>query len=437
MGIRSQGICFLLCSVVTLAVLPLGAAYCQGISTGGPAKGLRLTGSVTAGFDSFQERYSIVDKDTLDVINEFRASAALGLLAGTFLRDFVLLEGRARYSDDSIEASGLLKFTKLFLSGTTRLGFEGDLKRRVFDENSTYQFPNDYQRLYVRGYVRHSFARSFAIRLTDRLEHLDYQERTEFDYDYRRNKLSLNGEFEWNYTTFLDLRASHVAMVVPDSTEIEYQSLIPSFEIRHFSGLHSRFVFLTAVERRQYVIGSPRSSFWATLGSFAGEWAVNDVTSVLLEDDFEWYEYDAKDPIYFDYKENRTALIFKLNPTLQLSFGAGPAYGFLDSDVSDQDEYTEFGAKFVFEYNRGGTAWVSFAYEPGRREYKTYGQATQTDEISLFSNYSYNRMSLYTNFRVLDGLSFSGFLDYQPEDHERESDDATATLLSLSLIYMF
>ncbi len=46
-------------------------------------------------------------------------------------------------------------------------------------------------------------------------------------------------------------------------------------------------------------------------------------------------------------------------------------------------------------------------------------------------------MSLYTNFRVLEGLSFSGFLDYQPEDHERESDDATATLLSLSLIYMF
>ena len=103
----------------------------------------------------------------------------------------------------------------------------------------------------------------------------------------------------------------------------------------------------------------------------------------------------------------------------------------------NEDEYTEFGAKFVFEYNRGGTAWVSFAYEPGRREYKTYVQATQTDEISLFSNYTYNRVSLYTNFRLLDGLSFSGFLDFQPEDHERESDDATATLLSLSLIYMF
>jgi hypothetical protein len=269
------------------------------------------------------------------------------------------------------------------------------------------------------------------------LEHLDYQERTEFDYDYSRNKLSLSGEFEWNYTTFLDLRASHVAMAVPDSAAIEYQSLIPSVELRHFSGLHKRFVILTAIERRQYVIGSPRSSYWATLGSFTGEWAVNDVTSLLLEDDFERYDYDVKDQIYFDYFENRTALIFKLNPILQLSFGAGPTYGFLDSDVSDQDVYTEFGAKFILEYNRSGAAWVSFAYEPGRREYKTYFQTTQSDQFSLFSNYTYHRVSLFTNFRVVDGLSFSGFLDYQPEDHERESDDATATLLSVSLIYMF
>ena len=95
------------------------------------------------------------------------------------------------------------------------------------------------------------------------------------------------------------------------------------------------------------------------------------------------------------------------------------------------------GAKFALEYNRGGTAWVSFAYEPGRREYNAFLPASLTDDISLFSNYTYNRVSLFTNFRIVDGLSFSGFLAYQPEDHVRESDDATATLLSVRLIYMF
>jgi hypothetical protein len=397
----------------------------------------RLTGSFSTGFDSFQEKYSIIDRDTLDMVNELRASAALGILAGSFLRDFIFLEGRAQYGEDSYETGGLLKITKSLRTRVSRIGFDVDFIRRSYGSLTTYQFPNNYDRLFLRGYFRHLLTRSFAFRLTDRLEHQNFQRRTEFDYDYTRNRISLAGEFEWDFTTFLDLRLDHATMDVPDSTEIEYEALIPSLEFRHFAGLHERFVLLTAVERRDYVTGSPRSSFWATLGGFTGELPLDETKSLLLENNLDWYDYDNENQVYFDYVENNTALLFKLNPTIALSFGAGPTYGFLHSDVSEQDEYDEYGVRVVFDYNNASLAWVSLAYEAGKRQYAAYSEAQQPEDISLFSDYRYHRLSLFTNFRLVGGFSFNGFFDFAPEDHVREGDDATATLISLSVNYVF
>jgi hypothetical protein len=416
---------------IALAVTVLCAAAASGQG------GVRLVGSVSAGFDSFQEKYTIVDRDTLDSVNEFRTRAALGLLAGTYLRDFFLIEGLAQYGRDSREAGGRLKFNKLFWSGKSRVGFEGQVTRRQFGQNSAYSFPNDYDRLFLRAYFKQALGQALAVRITDRVEIQDFERRTEFDYDYRRNKLSVGGEFNWNLMTFLDMRVTHVAMMIPDSTEIEYQAVIPSIEFRRFSGIYDRIVLAAAVERRDYVRGSPRSHFWAVLGSVAAERPVSRHLSLLLEGDLEWYQYDRKNPVYFDYVENRTALLFKFNRSYNLSLGAGPVVGFLKSDISAQDEYTEIGARVRLEYTRGARAWVSLTYEPGTRTYRLFDPAAGSDDVSLFSDYSYQRLSAFANVRIFGPLSLTAFIDFSPEDHKREGDDATATLLSISLTYLF
>jgi len=417
---------------VTLVLLCPGPSVGQ--TTG---SGVRLTGSVGAGFDSFQEKYSIVDHDTLDSVNEFRSQATLGILSGNFLRNYFLLEGRVQYGDDTYETGGRLKFNKLLFAGASRIGFEGLASRRSFGPHSSYHYPNDYDRVFVRAYFKQTLGSAFALRLTDRYEFQDFERRTEFDYDYRRNKTSLAGEFDWNLTTFLDMQVSLVTMDVPDSTEIEYQSFVPSVEFRHIAGLYQRLTVLAAVERRDYVSGSPRSSFFSVIGSITGEWPYTERTSILLLSDLEWYSYDFKNPVYFDYVENRSALLLKLNHTYTLSVGAGPTFGFLDSQISAEDEYREFGAKLALEYNRGATAWVSFSYEPGKRTYKSFTSSTVDQEFALFSDYSYHRLSLFANVRIWGGVTFSGFVNYEPEDHKREGDDATATLISLSLNYFF
>jgi len=419
--------------VAALASLQAAEACAQSTADGG----VRLTGSVTAGFDSFQEKYSIVDRDTLDSVNEFRTQASLGILAGRFLRDFLLLEGRVQYGDDTYETGGRLKLNKLFFSGASRIGLEGFYSRRMFGNNSSYQFPNDYGRLFLRAFIKQSLGPSFALRVTNRLEVQDFQRRTEFDYDYRRNKVSVGGEFDWNLATLLDMRVTHVVMDIPDSTEIEYQSFIPSFDFRHMAGLYDRITALAAVERRDYATGTPRSSFWAVFGSLTGERSFAPRLSLLLETDMEWYQYDFKNPVYFDYLENRTAFLVKINYSIDFSFGAGPTVGFLESDVSDEDVYRELGAKLALDYSRGARAWITFSYEPGKRTYQAFGTTPASQEPSLFSDYTYHRLSLFANIRILKSLTFSAFVDYQPEDHKREGDDATATLISFSLTSMF
>jgi hypothetical protein len=434
--ITKRAYCLLL---VTIAVVLLpSAAESQTTFGENQKRGLRLTGSVGAGFDSFQEKYSIVDRDTLDSVNEFRTRFSLGLITGTYLRDYFLLEGRAQYGDDTYETSGLLRFTKLFgHRGASRIGLESDYTRRTFGDNSSYQFPNNYDRFFLRAYFKQNLNQSFALRVTDRLVHQDFEKRTDFDYDYLRNSFSVGGEYDWDLTTVLDTRLTVVTMDIPDSTEIEYRSLIPSLELRSFAGLFKRGYIQAAVERREYAAGSPRSDFWALLSVLSGEWSFGPFFSILLENGFEWYVYDVKEEIYFDYVENRSALLFKLNHSYSLSLGAGPTFGFLNSDVSTQDVYREYGVKFIADFNKGSAAWLSASYEPGKRIYQAYSANLTVDNFSLFSDYTYHRVSLFANFSILGGITLSCFADYQPEDHKREGDDATATLFSISLNYLF
>jgi hypothetical protein len=427
----------LLIAAIAAVILPVSAGS-RSVPGESHKRGLRLTGSIGTGFDSFQERYSIVDRDTLDSVNEFRTRFGLGLVTGNFLRDYFLLEGFAQYGDDTYETSGRLRFTKLFGSrAASRIGVESEFTRRNFGDNSSYQFPNNYDRFFLRGYFKQNFNESFALRITDRLEHQNFEKRTDFDYDYLRNKFSLGAEYDWDLTTVLDTRLTVVTMDIPDSTEIEYRSLIPSLELRSFAGLFQRGYIQTAIERREYAAGSPRSDFWALLSVLSGEWPFGPNFSVRLENGFEWYVYDVKEEVYFDYVENRSVLLFKLNHSYELSIGAGPTFGFLNSDISAEDVYREYGVRFTADYNKGATAWLSASYEPGKRTYKAFSESQAGDELSLFSDYLYHRVSLFANFRLIGGITLSCFADYQPEDHKRADDDATATLFSISLFYFF
>jgi hypothetical protein len=398
-------------------------------------RGGRVTGSLGVGFDSFQEKYSIVDDDTLDSITEFRSRLSLGYTTGTFFKDYFLVEGRTMLGDDSYETTGRLKITKLLqASGAARIGFDCDVTRRTFMDNSSYEYANDYTRLYVSAYLKKVINDGVSFRLSERLEQQHFDERTDFDYNHVRNSVSLAGDFDWGLTTYLNTGVRFTTMSIPDSTEIEYWTLIPTLEFRHDAGLYKRFVIHSSAERREYDNEGIRSPFWAILALCTGQWPITDSFSLLLENDLEFYNYDSNSDVYFDYAENRSALLVNFNRSWTTRVGAGPTYGFFTSHLSQEDEYKENGAKISAAYSGGTRAWISLDYETGRRNYSAYYSG---DDEAIFSDYTYNRFSFFANVKLWNGLSASGLLDYQPEDHEREGDDATATLFSLSVDYIF
>jgi len=209
-------------------------------------------------------------------------------------------------------------------------------------------------------------------------------------------------------------------------------------EIRSTPELRQQLYLTAALERRLYDdSAATRSDFWALFAALLAEWPLGDRVSLELRDDLEHYGYDVNTDAYFDYVENRTALLFNYNGSWAWRVGAGPAFAFLASSQSEQDEYVEWGAMVRVEYIRGARAWAAVEYAPGRRLYSSFDPAAIFDFDSIFSDYTFHRLTAFAGVRVWRGLGVDLFADYQPEDHEREGDDATATLLSVSLSYAF
>lgn len=421
-------------------MLVLGAGAAAG-QTGGVAQrtGGRVVGGVEVGFDSFQEKYSIVDNDTLDSVNEFRSRARLGYARGTLLGNYFLVEVRGLLGESDYETGGRLRWTRRMPRITSTFQIDTDVTKRGFHGKSSYQFPNDQIRASVRAFFRKAIGRSVSVRLYDYLEDVNFDQRTLFDYDYLRNSVTLSADFEAGLTTAVSAGVRNTVMSVPDSSQIEYVVWQPLMELNWVPELRRRLVLLGSLERRNYGDDATRSSFWALLATGGVEWPLHELWSIEFLDDVEHFDYDTDSDAYYSYTENRAAVLINYNASWYFQAGAGPTYATLRSRTSAQDEYDEFGARFAVEYTRGASLWMSATYEPGWRDYLSYdGNDELADAFaSVFSDYAYHRVSFFANVRVWNGLSLSVLADYQPEDHDRQSDDATATLFSVGLSYVF
>jgi hypothetical protein len=209
--------------------------------------------------------------------------------------------------------------------------------------------------------------------------------------------------------------------------------VIPFVEVRAFDDLHQHLLVTASAERRRYPDNGTRSSFWAFVVSAAFELALHPHWSIEMIDDLEDYAYDEETGAYHDYVENNAVILANYN-TANAQIGIGPAFGWVNSETSPDDEYRELGVRLALELFGGSGWWVSASYEPGLRDYAAYeDENVVANSEVLFSDYAYHRVGLFANARLARALWLNVFLDYQPEDHEREDDDATATIASIGL----
>ncbi len=415
----------------TIGFLTLAVSCCSAPAPS--ASTARLIGSIEAGFDSFVEKYSIVEKDTLDEITEFSTRISLGYSRGSFLHDYFRIEGLAILGNEIYEGGGRLGVSTF--KGHTRLAIEAEGSTRKFRSNSSYAFPNDHLRYNLRAYIQRPIAQGISVRLSDRLERVDFDQMTEFDYDYWKNSISLCADFEKSLTTLFHVGFGYINKLIPDSTEISYVAYTSHLEFRRYMGLYKQISLFLNGERRLYAHKPFKSPYWAVASEFVAQpFVFGNSLGIMLENSAESYIYDTNSGIYFTYLENKTSLLLSWQRFPDLVIRAGPRYAFFVCDFSREDRYREIGGRFSIDYNRGTRWWLSLNYEPGGRFYETFDEA---DEESVFSDYVFNRLFLFSTIKIWKRMNINGFLNYEPEKHKRESDDSRTTLLSLSLTYDF
>lgn len=395
------------------------------------AAGGRMTASFVAGFDSYTENYSVVDKDTLDQLNEFRTRIRLGYVQGVFSRDFFQVEGQSLIGGESFETTGSLRVIRRF--GASRLSLNGEVTSRSYHENSSYTFANDFLRYGIRAYAQRQIAPDLLLRLSDRLEIVDFEERTEFDYDYVRNGIQLAATKENGFTSSYHATVGFTNKAIPDSSEIRYKAYEVGFEYRHSFDWRKQVFVTVNGERRIYAHKPTKSPFWSIYSNASIQPFTRGSFGLNFDNELESYLYDETTDVYFDYVENRSALQVSYFRSPNISVGIGPAYGFLATGVSNADEYTEIGGKLSFDYS-SGRVWLSASYEPGVRDYKI--EEDDTTEL-IFSDFTYHRILLFTTIRLWQNASINVFLNLEPEDHKRKEDDSTTTLFSSDLTYSF
>jgi hypothetical protein len=392
----------------------------------------RVTGLIESGFDSFTEKYSIIEEDTLDDVTEFQTRIGLGYLQGDRFRNYFIAESRAVAGNNIYEGEGRLRLASS--SGPNRFGVDMEGVVRRFRESTTYTFPNNYERYYLSAFFQRRLSPSLSVRVSERLERMDFEKTTEFDYDYWLNTVTISGDIESSLSSHLHAAVGYSYKAIPDTSEISHRAIRALCDYRHYPGIYRRIALSISAERRLYTHKPARSPFWEfvadmTLAPFAwGSWgcaAENYLESSILDRDTE---------VYFTYLENRSALLVTYNKSFDFQLRAGPSFAFFSSGGSEVDEYRETGAKIALEYARGVTMWVSCTYEHGWRSYQAYEEG---DPESIFSDYSYDRLALFATARIRDRFGLNGFFNHEPERHKREGDDSSITLISFSLSYTF
>ncbi|MBN1886071.1 MAG: hypothetical protein JW876_11200 [Candidatus Krumholzibacteriota bacterium] len=385
-----------------------------------------LRTSVFTGFDSFIDRYTILDVDTLETIHEFRA----GFLAGvTIGRADTRATLRNRFSWGNQTLDETLDGDLAFRAGeNTWIELRGSMHLKAFREESDYTFGNDYVQSNGRLRIKRRLAPDLSAAWKTRVELVDYDRRTDFDYDYRYVDTGLEIEGGSYFEKYLRASASIGAREAPDTTALSYRRLVGDVEGQLAAGETAVHLFAHA-DRRDYDDGA-RSDYWL-VDSFAEVRLADGAAAWSFRVESELVSYDRPDATFFDTHFLRGG--FRLRTPLAggaANAYAEPRYGMMRCPDYAEERYGEGSIVLGIDVARGADLWFSASWEPG---YRGYGESGNT----LYSDFSFNRLSLMGGAGLGAGIDLSLFVSHDPERHSRREDDFSITLVSLEISRSF
>jgi hypothetical protein len=386
-----------------------------------------IRNSITIGYDSFIDRYTILEDDTLESIQELHTglSNELSHRKNGFK---AALRNMFRYGSQTIDEN---LDGEISLDGWNemRLDIRSNLYWKQFQEGSDYSFGNDYMQSNTYVKLKRTFKDDLGVSLKSRFELLDYENRTDFDYDYRYFDSGIEVEKGSYFRHLLRLGAAVGFREAPDTSALSYRRTIADVEFQAVTDDRIFYHFTAAGDRRDYR-ENVRSSYW-NIFSYA-DVTVNTASgrSYSIKAESEIMLFDDPSSTFFDTQFYRAGFKAKFPVHSLTSLHVEPRYAAMLCRDFEEERYREFSAVLGIDMIGGGDFWLTAAYEPGYRSYID-------DENELYSDFYLNRLSLIGSITASGDVTFNLFLSHDPERHTRRDDDFSITLISIDMTKRF
>jgi hypothetical protein len=381
----------------------------------------------TLGYDSFIDRFTILEADTFESVQDLY----LGLGNAFYYRDGASKAGFGNYfrfgnqtMDENLELEGSIAPT-----GSTVIDLRSALHWKHFREGSDYEFGNDYTQANATFRIRTNTGEHSRLGLKSRFELVDYEEKTDFDYDYRY----FDGGAEWETGDHID-RMLHLSIVagkreVPDTTSLSYDRFLAEIEARFSSASAFSLQLMSSADRKDYR-ETVRSPYWNVASQIEMSRGSPGGAVFSLLGESEILRFDRSDSTYFDTHFLRAGFRARLPVRSQSAAYAEPRYAVMLCGSFPEERYREVSCVLAAEIARSDELWLSLSYEPGYRDYALDGN-------ELYSDFYLNRVSAMGSLSLPGETTLNVLVTHEPERHSRREDDFSVTLVSIDLTKRF
>ncbi len=382
---------------------------------------------ITFGFDSFIDRFTILEVDTAESVQEYYAGLGNDLLfkrnrASGGLRNFFRIGTQT--IDEHIDGE-----LSLLPVPSTRIDIRSFFHFKHFQESSDYTFGNDYLQSNTLLKIRRKLGDESKLTFRSRFEGVDYEIQNEFDYDY----YYYDGGLEFEAGSLLRKMIRVGGFVghreAPDTTEMNYERAAGEVELQLTLGDSGLLHVYSLGDRRDYR-GSVRSSYWMVINH--AELMITSLSgrSMSVKFESEYTAYDNPNLIFFDTHFIRGGAGIKIPLRDRLSVSAEPRIARMFCGAYSEERYVEYTTVLGVEIFGSGDFWLIASYEPGYRDY-----ISGTND--LYSDFYLNRLSIMGSIPLSMGFYVDVFAMHDPERHMRREDDFSVTLFSLDLTKRF
>jgi hypothetical protein len=411
------------------------------VLTGGLCKSLQAAGlnfRVGVGYDFLSQQY-------------FLDSASLGgpdsLLTDWALKTNYLDDVKGQfaltfnpYNDRRLELQSSYEQTPEFM----RMRFGGDLRSKFgatkLDFNSElewrdrYRDSSDFGDSYLSGYFKTRLSTPVSVSTTAKFQiqtdGVNFRSPSDFSYNYYRlgGKAALTKSYE-NFS-FADVRLFVMTRQVPDSLELNYLNFgVEGSLFGFYDGVE--LDLFTRLERKDYNQLSNKDDHNRFELSALNKVNIGQSWLSRQELDIELVFYSSVDPVNYDYGRVGLALLYGYENN-GVSVAVGPDFEYLDeqeNDLLESEDYFESGAKIDLDYMKMDGLFYSIESILGYRNLKY--------ESELQSDFSFERLNVIADVRILSVLSLSVLFSAEWEWHQQKEENSQVYLLSSSLGYAF